>query len=279
MGFPEHEPVSPRRVVRRGTQGAAPAEDALATEEPLEIRLRDGASEARPLLVTMRTPGHDEDLAVGLLFSEGIVEDVGEIIALARPAAASIDPDVAANVLEVTLSPRERELPERHGAMTSACGVCGRKSIESVLALPRPSHPAAHAPVRASLFASLPDALRREQAVFGRTGGLHAAGFFSAEGEALFVREDVGRHNATDKAIGALLRSGRPVPPVLLVSGRIGFEIAQKAARIGVSLLAAISAPTSLAVQLAEASGLGLVGFLRGGTFNVYAHPERIAGL
>lgn len=283
MSFPQREPFSAARVVRRVGPGASGADDVLATEEPLEIRVREGEAEARRLLVTMRTPGDDDDLTTGVLFGEGLVDAAGEILALDRPPEARIDPDVARNVMVATLSPRAGRpgVPDRHGVVSSACGVCGRRSIEGVLRLgetgaPRPTPPGA---VPASVFAGLPERLRREQEVFLATGGLHAAGLFGRDGEPFAVREDVGRHNATDKVIGALLRSGRETPPVLLVSGRIGFEISQKAARSGVAVLAAISAPTSLAVELADAAGLCLVGFLRGGSFNVYTHPERIAGL
>ncbi len=261
-------------------------DDALATEEPLEIRIREGEGPARRLLVTMRTPGHDEDLAVGALYAEGLIESMDEVLSLERPPESRIDPDVERNVLLVSLALRAggaREVPDRHGVASSACGVCGRRSIESVRGLGErsagPDGGNGHRRVPAGVFAGLPGRLRQEQEVFLATGGLHAAGLFGEDGVPVVVREDVGRHNATDKVIGSVLRSGLGVPPVLLVSGRIGFEIAQKAARFGVAVLAAISAPTSLAVELAEATGLTLVGFLRDGGFNVYSHPERIAEL
>jgi FdhD protein len=170
--------------------------------------------------------------------------------------------------------------------MGSACGVCGRTSVEDVAALAAAARRGKGAPlpdasrdltISAALLTSLPGALRIRQSVFSSTGGLHAAGLFEADGRFLLAREDVGRHNATDKAVGAILRSRRECPPILLVSGRLGFEIAQKAALAGVTIVAAVSAPTSLAVDLAEETGLTLVGFLRGERFNVYTHPERIA--
>ncbi len=277
--------VSGVRVVRRGAHGAAPGDDALAAEEPLEIRLQDGPRRApRRLLVTMRTPGDDLDLAVGLLYGEGLIDGAGEIAALAPPPEAKIDPDVARNVLVARLAPRPRgarRVARRYGVASSACGVCGRRSIAGVLALAagRAAAPVDHPAVPAALLPGLPIALAGAQTVFRATGGLHAAGLFDGEGRLLLAREDVGRHNATDKVVGALLRAGGPVPPVLFVSGRIGFEIAQKAARLGVAVLAAVSAPTSLAVELADAAGLALVGFLRGETYNVYTHPERLSGL
>lgn len=278
---------SVRALVRR-RDGSVESfgEDALVVEEPLEVRLREDGGEPVRLLVTMRTPGQDEDLAAGLLFSEGVVESADEILGFSRPGDPSLAPELARNVLVARLTPRPggRSLTLRHaGYVSSACGVCGDLSIGEVAeraaaARRRAGDEAREGPiVAASLLSSLPDALRREQALFRSTGGLHAAGLFEADGTAAVVREDVGRHNATDKAIGACLRERRPVPPILLVSGRLGFEIAQKAALAGVRILCSVSAPTSLAVELAEETGLTVVGFLRGERFNVYAHPERVA--
>ena len=203
------------------------------------------------------------------------------------PKGARVAPELAKNVRVVTLAPRtERRLARRATVMGSACGVCGRTSVDDVAALAAAARLGKRAPhpgsspdltIPASLLTSLPGALRERQLLFSSTGGLHAAGFFDADGRFLLAREDVGRHNATDKAVGAVLRSRRPCPPILLVSGRLGFEIAQKAALAGVTIVAAVSAPTSLAVDLAEETGLTLVGFLRGERFNVYTHSERIA--
>ncbi|MGZ5381287.1 MAG: formate dehydrogenase accessory sulfurtransferase FdhD, partial [Thermoanaerobaculia bacterium] len=196
-------------------------------------------------------------------------------------------PELAKNVRVVALAPRaDRRRARRATVMGSACGVCGRTSVDDVAALAAAARRGNRSPlpgasrdltISAALLTSLPGALRERQSVFSSTGGLHAAGLFEADGSFLLAREDVGRHNATDKAVGALLRSRRPCPPILLVSGRLGFEIAQKAALAGVTIVAAVSAPTSLAVDLAEETGLTLVGFLRGERFNVYTHPERIA--
>jgi FdhD protein len=273
-------------VFRRDEKGTRWEKDSLVAEEPLEIRLREGGAEPERFVVTMRTPGDDDDLVAGLLYGEGVIEEIGEIEAIEPPADPRIAPELAKNVRVVTLAPRaDRRLARRATVMGSACGVCGRTSVDDVAALAaaarrgkRPSPPGTSRDltISASLLTSLPGALRERQSVFSSTGGLHAAGLFEADGSFLLAREDVGRHNATDKAIGALLRSRRPCPPILLVSGRLGFEIAQKAALAGVTIVAAVSAPTSLAVDLAEETGLTLVGFLRGERFNVYTHPERI---
>jgi FdhD protein len=275
-------------VVRRDGDAERREKDTLVAEEPLEIRLREPDGPAARFVVTMRTPGDDDDLAVGLLHGEGVIAGIDEVLAVGPPGEPGLAPELARNVRVVTLAPREgRPAPRRATVMGSACGVCGRTSVSDVIALaeaarargearPSPGGPGLALP--AAILTRLPDILRQQQSVFAVTGGLHAAGFFEADGTLALAREDVGRHNATDKAIGALLRSRRPVPPILVVSGRLGFEIAQKAALAGARIVAAVSAPTSLAVDLAEASGLTLVGFLRGERFNVYAHPERIRG-
>jgi FdhD protein len=273
-------------VFRSDEKGTRWEKDSLVAEEPLEIRLREGAAEPERFVVTMRTPGDDDDLVAGLLYGEGVIEEIGEIVAIEPPADTRVAPELAKNVRVVTLVPRaDRRRARRATVMGSACGVCGRTSVDDVAALAAAARRRKRAPlsgasrdltISASLLTSLPGALRARQSVFSSTGGLHAAGLFEADGSFLLAREDVGRHNATDKAIGALLRSRRPCPPILLVSGRLGFEIAQKAALAGVTIVAAVSAPTSLAVDLAEETGLTLVGFLRGERFNVYTHPERI---
>jgi FdhD protein len=256
-------------------------------EEPLEVRLREGGGEGVRFVVTMRTPGDDEDLATGLLYGEGIIDSAAEVLALGRPSDPRISAELARNVIVATLAPRPDRpdrVPRRATVMGSACGVCGRTSIEDVVKLAGASRTrsaatpgAADVTISTAVLTSLPGKLRERQSIFASTGGLHAAGLFEADGTLVAAREDVGRHNATDKVVGALLRAGRPAPPVLLVSGRLGFEIAQKAALAGVRVVAAVSAPTSLAVDLAEETGLTLVGFLRGERFNVYTHPERIA--
>jgi len=273
-------------VLRRNAGATLWEKDSLVAEEPLEIRLREGAQEPERFVVTMRTPGDDDDLAVGLLFGEGVIESVDEVLSVEPPADPRIAPELAQNVRVVTLAPRaDRPRARRATVMGSACGVCGRTSVEDVASLaaaarkgktePRPDA-LGDVSISAALLTSLPAALRARQSVFSATGGLHAAGLFEADGTLVFAREDVGRHNATDKAVGAVLRARRRCPPVLLVSGRLGFEIAQKAALAGVRIVAAVSAPTSLAVDLAEETGVTLVGFLRGERFNVYTHPARI---
>jgi len=278
-------------VTRRRDGELSPGEDSVVVEEPLEIRLREGAAGAESrFVVTMRTPGDDEELAVGLLFGEGVIASAGEVLSVGRPSNAWLDPVLARNVVVVTLAPdpaRASRIPRRATVMGSACGVCGRTSVHDVLQLARQGCEGAlrrdaagcgeELLLPSALLASLPEALRSRQRVFDRTGGVHAAGLFAPDGTLVLAREDVGRHNATDKAIGALLRSRTPAPPILAVSGRAGFEVVQKAALAGVRVVAAVSAPTSLAVRMAEEAGITLVGFLRGETFNVYSHPHRIA--
>ncbi|GEE03120.1 sulfurtransferase FdhD [Gordonia spumicola] len=260
-------------------QGSTDRVDVLAVEEPLEIRV--GGS---PLVVTMRTPGNDVDLAAGFFVSEGIVsrrEQVVSAIACGGPGTGGSENTY--NVLDVVLAP-DAVLPARDRAraftMTSACGVCGKASIDAVSTV-APFGPVADSvTVTAETLAALPDALRAGQTVFAKTGGLHAAALFDADsGDLLVLREDVGRHNAVDKVIGWAFRDDRlPLRrTVLAVSGRASFELVQKAVMAGIPILAAVSAPSSLAVELAKDSGLSLVGFLRGTTMNVYTHPHRVA--
>ncbi len=242
------------RVLRDGLP------DEVAVEEPLEIRV-DG----RPLSVTMRTPGHDEELALGFLYGEALID---------APRPAGLTADLAANVIEVA-GPLLRDPGARRFYTTSSCGVCGKGALAEVgVSAP----PASAGPVlERALLAALPDRLR--QPGFRRTGGLHATGLFDAEGELLIVREDVGRHNAMDKVIGCALRAG--VLPlrgmILCVSGRLSFELVQKAAVAGAPILVGVGAPTSLAVELAADRGMTLAGFARAGRVNVYTGPERVA--
>jgi FdhD protein len=270
---------------REGASGRF-EKDAVVVEEPLEVRVREGR-DAEPvrLLVTMRTPGDDEDLAAGLVFSEGVVESAEEILDVSGLADPVVRAEISRNVVVVTVAPGDgaaRALRRRAVSMSSACGVCGDVSIERVSELADAARRArkdsgGDGPVvPAAVLSGLPDELRRRQEIFRSTGGLHAAGLFGADGTLVVAREDVGRHNATDKAIGALLRERRPTPPILLVSGRLGFEIAQKAALAGVRIVCSVSAPTSLAVELSEETGMTVVGFLRGERFNVYCHPGRV---
>jgi FdhD protein len=233
--------------------------DTVAVEEPLEIRV-DG----EPLAVTMRTPGHDEELALGFLYGEGLIDG-------ARPVG--LTDDFAANVVEVA-GPLTRDPGRRRFYTTSSCGVCGKGALEeiAVLSAPLPDGPR----VARSVVASLPD--RLEQPTFAHTGGLHATGLFDAAGRALITREDVGRHNAIDKVIGrALLEGVVPLGERLLcVSGRLSFELVQKAAVAGAPILVGVGAPSSLAIELAGDRGLTLCGFARRGRMNVYTHPRRI---
>ncbi|MED7926332.1 formate dehydrogenase accessory sulfurtransferase FdhD [Nonomuraea sp. LP-02] len=263
-----------RRIVRVKDRARLPAVDSLAAEEPLEIRL-DGT----PLTVTMRTPGDDFDLAAGFLVSEGAVGAPGEIATIRYCAGATVDGGNTYNVLDVRLAPGVPAPEPRNFYTTSSCGVCGKASLEAVRTVARWS--AADDPVtlRPATVTSLPDRLRAAQRVFDRTGGLHAAGLFTADGEPLCVREDVGRHNAVDKLLGWALREGRlPLRGcVLMVSGRASFELVQKAVMGGVPVLAAVSAPSSLAAELAAEEGLTLIGFLRGNSMNVYTGERRLS--
>ena len=233
--------------------------DQVAIEEPLEIRV-DGA----PLAVTMRTPGDDEELALGFLFGEGLIDS---------PRAVNLTDDLAANIVEVD-GPLTREPQTRRFYTTSSCGVCGKGALEEV-AVNAPRAQPGPAVDRATL-AALPDRLR--QPGFERTGGLHATGLFDSDGELRFSREDVGRHNAMDKVIGRALLDGL-VPlsnNALCVSGRLSFELVQKAAVAGAPILVGVGAPSSLAVSLADDRNMTLCGFARGGRVNVYTHPERV---
>jgi FdhD protein len=248
--------------------------DDLAVEEPLEIRV---AGEV--LTITMRTPGDDFELAAGFLYAEGIVdrrEDVSRISYGRGP-----DGRVSGNVVDVVLRGEaavDLGALQRRFVAASSCGICGRTSIDAVRAREMPS-PNAHFRIEPDLLTRLPAVLRAAQRVFGRTGGLHAAGLFDAQGALVVVREDIGRHNAVDKVIGdSLLQGCVPLAErLLLVSGRGGFEIVQKAIVAGIPILASVSAPSSLAVQMARDGGLTLVGFLRDRRFVVYSHANRVA--
>ncbi len=264
-----------RRVLRVPVSGAADYRaDLLAVEEPLEIRV-DG----EPLTVTMRTPGDDIDLTAGFLFTEGLLTGLGDVheIRMCDENVAAVTVADDGGLLKTGGVDRFQSAA-RNFLTTSACGVCGKDSIEAIRV--RSAFDVAADPVRVSpaVLADLPGRLRDAQRVFSRTGGLHAAGLFTPDGTLLVLREDIGRHNAVDKVAGWALRSGL-VPltgHVLLVSGRASFELAQKAIMIGLPVLAAVSAPSSLAVSLAEEGGMTLVGFLRGTTMNVYTGPQRV---
>ncbi|HWJ81629.1 MAG TPA: formate dehydrogenase accessory sulfurtransferase FdhD [Nocardioides sp.] len=270
--------VTVRRPVLRVRSGElSQRADTLVAEEPMEIRVGGG-----PLAVTMRTPGHDFDLALGFLVSEGVVQQAEDVVAVRYCAGAAADGTNTYNVVEVVLDPAvpaPDASARRNFLTTSSCGLCGKASLDAVRTSSRWRVADDPLQVRADVLAALPDRLREAQHVFESTGGLHAAGLFSADGELLTLREDVGRHNAVDKVLGDALRNGSlPLRgTVLMVSGRASFELVQKAAMAGVPALAAVSAPSSLAAELAEEAGLLLVGFLRGSSMNVYAHPERLA--
>jgi FdhD protein len=250
--------------------------DTVTAEEPLEVRVAGKA-----LAVTMRTPGDDFDLALGFLVTEGIVSDAGDVATLMHCQDEGEDGRPTYNVVDVVLQPGVA-LPdvslERSFYTTSSCGVCGKASLDAVRLRSRFDVATDRAEWSPELLLTLPDALRSHQKVFDRTGGLHAAGLFTAGGELVVLREDVGRHNAVDKVIGDAVREGR-VPlsgHVLVVSGRASFELTQKAAMAGIPVLAAVSAPSSLAVELAADVGITLVGFLRGDGCNVYTRQERL---
>lgn len=256
--------------------------DELAVEEPLEIRLHvehDGRLVRKTVSVTMRTPGDDENLAAGFLFTEGIVRDQDEVEEIRH--CGRVAGGVPRNVIRVRLAPGtpvDLGRLERHVYTTSSCGVCGKTSIDALRAVSRFTLPPGEPRVLEALVHRLPNILREAQALFDRTGGLHASALFDATGRLCALREDVGRHNALDKIIGAELLAGR-LPAhdrILLVSGRVSFELVQKAVMAGIPVLAAVGAPSSLAVSLAAECGMTLLGFVRHGRFNIYAGGDRI---
>ncbi|CAM5558882.1 Sulfur carrier protein FdhD OS=Streptomyces rutgersensis OX=53451 GN=fdhD PE=3 SV=1 [Streptomyces diastaticus subsp. diastaticus] len=271
--------VTERRRVLRIRDGAVSARaDTLVAEEPLEIRLN-----GKPLAVTMRTPGDDFALAAGFLVSEGVLADAAELANIVYCAGATADGSNTYNVVDVRLADGVA-VPdislERNVYTSSSCGLCGKASLDAVRTSTR--HPLTGADglrLTPAQLSALPGRLREAQQVFDRTGGLHAAALFAPDGELVDTREDVGRHNAVDKVVGRALQQGRlPLSDsVLMVSGRASFELVQKAVMAGIPVLAAVSAPSSLAVELARESGMTLVGFLRGSSMNVYAGEERIA--
>ncbi len=265
------------RTVQRRQAGVAAVDerDDLAVEEPLEIRV-----EGRPVAVTMRTPGHDEELAAGFLLTEGVVARREDIVAI-RPVTAKNGGGLEPNIVDVRLTrPEAVDFARltRHVFTASSCGLCGKATIAAVQAKMPAIGPDVGPRVSAKVLAAMPATLGAAQETFQRTGGLHATGLFAADGRLLVSREDVGRHNAVDKVIGHLLLTGEwdPSEVILLVSGRVAFEIVQKALAARIALVAAISAPTSLAVDFARAGGQTLVGFLRDGRMNVYAGADRI---
>ncbi|MBK6627122.1 MAG: formate dehydrogenase accessory sulfurtransferase FdhD [Flavobacteriales bacterium] len=269
--------AAPVHLTRVENGTAAPAEDILVTEEPLEIRLGHGPLDDRReirLSVTMRTPGHDAELALGFLFTEGLIAAPADLVRVAY--CEDVKAEERGNVVRAELRPDSVVDParwQRNFYTTSSCGVCGKSSIEAVQAqCGRAITP--WGPVDPAMLTALPDRMRAAQTVFRHTGGIHAAALFDRAGTLLLLREDVGRHNAVDKVIGAALRDSIALDRCqLLVSGRAGFELVQKCVVAGIPLMAAVGAPSSLAVALARANGLSLVGFLRDGRFNSYAEP------
>ncbi len=286
-------PVSPIQITRVEHGSATVTADILVTEEPLEIRLGHGPQEDRKevrLSVTMRTPGNDEELALGFLFTEGIISGMSEVLRVVP--CENVKEEERGNVVRVELHPNVEFDPakwQRNFYTSSSCGVCGKTSIDSVRTqCTTPITP--FGTIDPMVITALPDRMREAQTVFKHTGGIHAAALFDREGKLLILREDVGRHNAVDKVIGALLMAKRSDPGSgpgqlttpglgpgqadnyqLLVSGRAGFELVQKCIMAAIPLMAAVGAPSSLAVQLAKEGNLTLIGFLRGERFNVYA--------
>ncbi|MGB3302983.1 formate dehydrogenase accessory sulfurtransferase FdhD [Gordonia sp. (in: high G+C Gram-positive bacteria)] len=272
--------ITVRRAVIRVTAGREPTRriDTLAAEEPLEIRIA-----GTPLAVTMRTPGHDVELAAGFLVSEGVIAKADEFYSAIHCGGPGTGGEINDyNVLDVALAPGVRPptpTVTRNFYTTSSCGICGKASIDAVRTVSRFEVREDPVVVSAEQVASFPERLRAEQSVFDKTGGLHAAALFdAATGELLVLREDVGRHNAVDKVVGwALLQRRLPLRGVVLqVSGRASFELVQKAVTAGIPVLSAVSAPSSLAAELADEAGLTLLGFVRGDRLNIYSQPHRV---
>ena len=273
--------VSSAKIIKIGSQGQENVPDLVAIEEPLEIRLGIGPVDKREqisLSVTMRTPSHDKELTLGFLFAEGIISSMDEINSVEYCAA--IKQEEEGNVLRVELSPtvlvNEAKL-SRHFYTSSSCGVCGKTSIEAIK-VAIPDYPEQFIKIEASLICKFPELLEDAQKVFEHTGGIHACGLFDNEGNLLKLREDVGRHNAVDKLVGALLLK-KELPSsqsIMVLSGRISFELVQKAARAGIQFIAAIGAPSSLAIDMAKKHHITMVGFLKNSSFNIYSGSERI---
>ena len=270
------ECVETVRLTRFASGRRSALSDSVAREEPLEIQI-GGTS----FVVVMRTPGHDEELALGLLLGERVIARRKDVLSI-RHSTVAPTPEAADNILLVTLAPNVKvdwERLKRNLYASASCGICGKATIESALAVAPPLDDSSK--FAAAFFKNLPDRLRAGQVAFSETGGLHAAGLFDPLGELLVVREDIGRHNAVDKVIGWAAENGRLLLEghVLMVSGRISYEIAQKALAARIPVIAAVSAPSSLAVELAEQAHMTLVGFLRDGDFNVYGNRDRVDSL
>jgi FdhD protein len=271
------QPTTHTTIRRISNNTITDADDVLAVEEPLEIRLaygKEGERQSRNISVTMRTPGNDMELAVGFLFTEGIIQNAGQVSGINT---------ISENIVQVVLQPDvvfDMQKLERNFYTTSSCGICGKASIDAVKTvcdLPD-GYPYDSLSCAAGIIYSLPDILRKQQSVFEATGGIHACALFDTNGVLLMMREDVGRHNALDKLIGAAFNSqSLPLDKnILLLSGRASFELVQKAAMAGIKIIAAVGAPSSLAVQMAEDWNITLIGFLRGERFNIYSGAQRI---
>jgi FdhD protein len=265
-----------RPILKVGGDGSREVDDWVVVEEPLEIRV-----EGEALAVIMRTPGHDIELAAGFALTEGVVSSARELGTIRQcRSGPEADEEGEPNAVDIRLAPGttfDRGRLRRNLMASAACGLCGRASLQALATQARPAGPGPR--VRREVLAALPDRLLRAQDAFGRTGALHAAGLFSERGDLRVCREDVGRHNALDKAIGRCLLDGRRLDDaILLVSGRTSFEILQKAAVAGIPIVCAVSGPTTLAIETARAFNITLVNFLRGGAMNVAAGPERLVG-
>jgi FdhD protein len=269
--------ISPTEVHRLEGQKLSLQPDFVAVEEPLEIKLLVGDSTAaQPISVTMRTPGNDESLALGFLFTEGIIKHGSDVQSI------HVAEDPSGNALTVQLKSHvtvDLAKLERHFYTTSSCGVCGKASLEAVQQQCNIELPKTQWKVPSQVLYSLPDSLRNQQANFAQTGGIHGCALFDLDGHFILSAEDVGRHNALDKLIGQSILSMPTIPlcnHILMLSGRISFELVQKAAMAGIRFIAAVGAPSSLAIDLAEDMGITLVGFLRGERCNIYTHPHRV---
>lgn len=274
--------VFPANIQKYQANALTESPDLLAVEEPLEIQLNFIANDEineRKVSVTMRTPGHDFELAVGFLFSEGLISSPKDIIRI-RHCESIKKPEERGNVVKVTLRPHvtvDLQRLERQFYTNSSCGVCGKTSIEAIELTTCPNLPKSEPTIAAATLLELPNILHAQQTVFAHTGGLHAAALFDTKGKLLATREDVGRHNAMDKLVGSQLDTPEVLThSIALLSGRLSFELVQKALTAQIPIVAAVGAPSSLAVQLAQSYGMTLIGFLRGERFNVYTAPERV---
>ena len=270
--------VSRTKIKKVNASKSADADDMLAVEEPMEIRLEFGSQNKRVqknISVTMRTPGNDEELATGFLYTEAIISAPGDIVSVIHPKADN--KNIILVSLNESITPAIGQL-ERNFYTTSSCGVCGKASIEAVRTACNIADSFDKLRVPATMIYELPGLLRKQQEVFENTGGLHACALFDTSGKLLFSREDIGRHNALDKLIGAAYKSGSlPLDNhILLLSGRASFELLQKAVMAGIKVVAAVGAPSSLAAEVAEEWGMTLIGFLRGERFNIYSGAERV---